>query len=692
MGKQQKAKEPEISIKENEYDNFSQKDCYFYCRNETLRDYKDYTTNVQLTNEDYALLEKIERNEPVYEMPYDDRALALNNIRALQKGNQSNKLNTNYSGDPYQNSYFPNRNSEIINVYDHPSEVLPNKDNYIYTVSKNHKGVQSDDDKITKDDILRSSTVNQILSDARDEMHNEESYAAEQLTERSPSQKYVNPIPTPNSDNNRARSRSPSKNISKRPHTRKKKEMKKRSKKHRVEHDSKDAEDDNKENDTSGVLNDASIARGEFNPTKQQINAFYNNQDSDHKPAQSLNQLAQSASNITGHNIETQGEEFLNYGVGENAHLGDYNQEAYFDAMNHQHEQNYNPVNRVQFDINTLKPPPSKFVAALYYNLNVHPCFIWSDDGKSIVITQKEDFTSLILPNISKTSEYSGFIRMLNGYGFRKKMQNEATISKNGFIEDQFLIKKPGMQKKPKTYIYKHPRFLRERPDLLNTITRSNINASTLIRLGSTTDSAFQGAACDANLQNDNIDLLKKANYKLAKELIKLERKVNEQEQRIEQIVNLFSRMLRGDHDHESNKEFQTSLSNIKNINEINKNKLLVSKSKQNKNDAVLDHFAADAERHQEYRNVNIHEDVHDIPDLDEYRRRRVLMSSSDKLLTTNEIYADDKERHEHKNHDRQLKSNDSCEEELNDELEQEYENYDRRQKKEQELPRVLLN
>lgn len=44
----------------------------------------------------------------------------------------------------------------------------------------------------------------------------------------------------------------------------------------------------------------------------------------------------------------------------------------------------------------------------------------WSDDGNSIIITDKHKFATAILPHFYKTDSLISFIRQLNNYGFKQ--------------------------------------------------------------------------------------------------------------------------------------------------------------------------------------------------------------------------------------------------------------------------------
>ena len=54
----------------------------------------------------------------------------------------------------------------------------------------------------------------------------------------------------------------------------------------------------------------------------------------------------------------------------------------------------------------------------------------WSDNGKSFIIPDKDKFTENVLSKISKSNDYSSFVRIANMYGFSKK-----NAEKKGLIE-----------------------------------------------------------------------------------------------------------------------------------------------------------------------------------------------------------------------------------------------------------------
>ncbi|KRH91742.1 putative heat shock transcription factor, partial [Pseudoloma neurophilia] len=73
----------------------------------------------------------------------------------------------------------------------------------------------------------------------------------------------------------------------------------------------------------------------------------------------------------------------------------------------------------------------SKFIFLLHRLVcsNDHPSLSWIDEN-SFAIQDRSIFEREILPILSKSHEFSGFIRQLNGYGF-KKQPGKIPIYKN---------------------------------------------------------------------------------------------------------------------------------------------------------------------------------------------------------------------------------------------------------------------
>ena len=102
-----------------------------------------------------------------------------------------------------------------------------------------------------------------------------------------------------------------------------------------------------------------------------------------------------------------------------------------------------------------LAKQKKSFLSKLYDILNnstYKDIIYWNKDGKSIIITNVNKFSAMILPKYYTHSNYSSFVRQLNKYGFHKSKRviNEDEsyehdkLNKNSSIDDinQCLKKK----------------------------------------------------------------------------------------------------------------------------------------------------------------------------------------------------------------------------------------------------------
>lgn len=83
----------------------------------------------------------------------------------------------------------------------------------------------------------------------------------------------------------------------------------------------------------------------------------------------------------------------------------------------------------------SVQKEANKFIFLLHQVVSSpeHPSISWSDSGKSIIIHDRQSFLENSLPQFSKTTEYAGFIRQLNGYGFRKQIGQKTEYKCQGF-------------------------------------------------------------------------------------------------------------------------------------------------------------------------------------------------------------------------------------------------------------------
>lgn len=93
----------------------------------------------------------------------------------------------------------------------------------------------------------------------------------------------------------------------------------------------------------------------------------------------------------------------------------------------------------------------------------------WSDDGKSFIVLDEDEFARTMIPELFKHNNYASFVRQLNMYGFHK-----AVDIKDGSLQQSELAR--SNKKPPSTY--KHKWFQRNRPDLLWLISKPNAKSN----------------------------------------------------------------------------------------------------------------------------------------------------------------------------------------------------------------------
>ncbi|KAK4501008.1 hypothetical protein PRZ48_006814 [Zasmidium cellare] len=82
----------------------------------------------------------------------------------------------------------------------------------------------------------------------------------------------------------------------------------------------------------------------------------------------------------------------------------------------------------------------------------------WSDDGKSFIVLDEDEFARKLIPELFKHNNYASFVRQLNMYGFHKTV-NITDGSLRQSEKARKGVKPPSM--------YSHPYFRRGQPDLL---------------------------------------------------------------------------------------------------------------------------------------------------------------------------------------------------------------------------------
>ncbi|KAI7883413.1 hypothetical protein K492DRAFT_229584 [Lichtheimia hyalospora FSU 10163] len=116
----------------------------------------------------------------------------------------------------------------------------------------------------------------------------------------------------------------------------------------------------------------------------------------------------------------------------------------------------------------TPKPAHTNTFVHKLYNMVVDNQYqhliAWTYTGSSFVVCNIMEFSRDVLPKHFKHNNFSSFVRQLNMYGFHKV--NKSPRGHRTLAENQI-------------WEFSHPRFLRDRPDLLDEIKRKTIDNDT---------------------------------------------------------------------------------------------------------------------------------------------------------------------------------------------------------------------
>lgn len=153
-----------------------------------------------------------------------------------------------------------------------------------------------------------------------------------------------------------------------------------------------------------------------------------------------------------------------------------------------------------------------KFLRRLYRETNdsKNDCITWSEDGERLRIIDKEKFIKTTLNRLSKTKEYSGFIRQLHIYGFVKSKSE-----KNDEIEE-----------------YYNCFFKKNQPSLMGFIKREQKAKKNEKNL------------CLPTMET-NINYLTNANFRLSNEILQLKERLDKQERTINGLLDILGRVFR---------------------------------------------------------------------------------------------------------------------------------------------------
>ncbi|KAI7829965.1 HSF-type DNA-binding-domain-containing protein, partial [Kickxella alabastrina] len=91
----------------------------------------------------------------------------------------------------------------------------------------------------------------------------------------------------------------------------------------------------------------------------------------------------------------------------------------------------------------------------------------WNFSGTSFVVCNIMEFSRELLPKHFKHNNFSSFVRQLNMYGFHKV--NKSPRGHRTMAENQI-------------WEFSHPKFIRDRPDLLEQIKRKTMESESLRR------------------------------------------------------------------------------------------------------------------------------------------------------------------------------------------------------------------
>lgn len=153
-----------------------------------------------------------------------------------------------------------------------------------------------------------------------------------------------------------------------------------------------------------------------------------------------------------------------------------------------------------------------KFLKRLYREISdpTNEYITWSEDGERIRIVNKDLFIKNTLPILSRTKEYSTFIRQLNIYGF-VKLKSE----RGDDIEEYF-----------------NGFFKRDQPGLMGFMKR--------VSKTSKTEGQLNWPAMESS-----INALTNSNYRLSNEVAQLKERVTKQEHTINGLFDILGRVFR---------------------------------------------------------------------------------------------------------------------------------------------------
>jgi len=166
-------------------------------------------------------------------------------------------------------------------------------------------------------------------------------------------------------------------------------------------------------------------------------------------------------------------------------------------------------------NINQQNPNVSKFIKNLYKIVSDDSIneIKWNQNGDGIIILDRDNFVKNILPLLSKTREYSSFVRQLNYYGFNKTK---------------------GLYEEGDEYISPHFRMNRE--DYLIHIKREN---------GKQKNTEIEKYKNDSEKLTQDLDTLNSNNIELRNQIHQVMKKLEQNDNVLRQVVEVFSNIFR---------------------------------------------------------------------------------------------------------------------------------------------------
>ncbi|KAJ1905616.1 hypothetical protein LPJ81_001827 [Coemansia sp. IMI 209127] len=146
----------------------------------------------------------------------------------------------------------------------------------------------------------------------------------------------------------------------------------------------------------------------------------------------------------------------------------------------------------------------------------------WNFSGTSFVVCNIMEFSRELLPKHFKHNNFSSFVRQLNMYGFHKV--NKSPRGHRTMAENQI-------------WEFSHPKFIRDRPDLLDQIKRKTMESESLRREAGDLHANF------VMLQVSHTDLVKRVHHlqenlsEVIRELAETRNKQASQESVIRQLL-----------------------------------------------------------------------------------------------------------------------------------------------------------